>query len=140
MSMIYLLGTGTPTPTKSRFGTSYILQLGKNYLMFDCGPASTYKLVKVGLFPTQIDHLFFTHHHFDHNADYPCFLLCRWDQSTGKEKRLLVYGPPPTKWITERIIGADGAFNYDWKARVGAPVSQLIQALRGLPKRSSTRS
>ncbi len=93
MGIIYLLGTGTPTPTESRFGTSYVLQLDKDYLMFDCGPATTHKLVKIGLFPTQIDYLFFTHHHFDHNSDYPCFLLCRWDQSTGKEHRLQVWGP-----------------------------------------------
>ena len=131
MSVLYLLGTGTPTPTKSRFGTSHVLQLDKDYLMFDCGPASTHKLVKTGLFPTQIDFLFFTHHHFDHNADYPCFLLCRWDQSTGKENRLQVFGPPPTRWITERLVGPDGAFSHDWKARVGAPISQSAYVNRG---------
>ena len=54
------------------------------YLMFDCGPAATHKLVKAGLWPTQIDYLFFTHHHFDHDVDYPCFLLCRWDQAAGQ--------------------------------------------------------
>ncbi len=131
LGIIYLLGTGTPTPTKSRFGTSYVLQLDKDYLMFDCGPASTHKLVKIGLFPTQIDYLFFTHHHFDHNSDYPCFLLCRWDQSIGKERRLQVWGPPPTKWITERLIGLDGAFSHDWKARVKAQVSQNVHVNRG---------
>ena len=131
MRKLYLLGTGTPTPTKSRFGTSFVLQLEDDYLMFDCGPATTYKLVKAGLFPTQVDYLFFTHHHFDHNSDYPCFLLCRWDQSTGKENRLQVLGPPPTEWITERIIGADGAFSHDWKARVGAPASQRVHVNRG---------
>ena len=131
MGILYLLGTGTPTPTKSRFGTSYVLQLNKDYLMFDCGPASTHKLVKTGLFPTQIDYLFFTHHHFDHNSDYPCFLLCRWDQSTGKEHQLQVWGPPPTEWITERLIGPEGAFSHDWKARVEAPVSQSVYANRG---------
>jgi len=99
--------------------------------MFDCGPASTHKLVKIGLFPTQIDYLFFTHHHFDHNSDYPCFLLCRWDQSIGKERRLQVWGPPPTKWITERLIGLDGAFSHDWKARVETQVSQNAHANRG---------
>jgi len=99
--------------------------------MFDCGPASTHKLVKASLFPTQIDYLFFTHHHFDHNADYPCFLLCRWDQSTGKEHQLQIFGPPPTQWLTERLIGPDGAFSHDWKARVGAPVSQSVHVNRG---------
>lgn len=131
MSMLYLLGTGTPTPTKSRFGTSYVVQVGEDYLMFDCGPAATHKLVKAGLFPTQVDYLFFTHHHFDHNVDYPCFLLCRWDQGIGKECRLQVYGPTPTKWITERLIGEQGAFSCDWRARVGAPVSQRVHVNRG---------
>lgn len=131
MALLYLLSTGTPTPTKSRFGTSYVLQVDRDYLMFDCGPATTHKLVKVGLFPTQIDYLFFTHHHFDHNSDYPCFLLCRWDQSIGKERPLQVYGPSPTRWITERLIGSDGAFSHDWKARVGNPVSQRVHVNRG---------
>ncbi len=131
MGILYLLSSGTPTPTKLRFGTSHVLQLDRDYLMFDCGPASTYKLVQVGLFPTQINYLFFTHHHSDHNTDYPCFLLCRWDQSIGKERRLQVWGPPPTKWITERLIGPDGAFSHDLKARVQAPVSQSTHENRG---------
>ena len=92
MSKIYFVSSGTPTPTKSRFGTCYVLQIGGEFLMFDCGPAATHKLVKMGLFPTQIDYLFFSHHHFDHNVDYPCFLLCRWDQSVGKENTLQVWG------------------------------------------------
>ena len=87
MSRLYILGAGTPTPTTERFGTSFVLQLDEDFIMIDCGHATTYKLVRAGLWPTQISHLFFTHHHFDHNADYPCFLLCRWDQSTGNERR-----------------------------------------------------
>jgi len=131
MPTLYVLGAGTPTPAPSRFGTSYVLQIGDEYVMIDCGPATTYKLVKAGLFPTQIDYLFLTHHHFDHNADYPCFLLCRWDQSTGKENRLQVFGPPPTREITDKLIGPAGAFSLDWRARVGAPVSQSVHANRG---------
>lgn len=128
---LYLLGTGTPTPTKSRFGTAYVLQIGREFLMFDCGPATTWKLVRSGLWPTQIDYLFMTHHHFDHNADLPCFLLCRWDQSTGKENRLKIFGPPPTGTIIRKLIGPEGAFADDWRARVGAPVSQSVHRNRG---------
>ena len=133
MAKLCLLGTGTPTPTTARFGTSYVLEIGEDRLMFDCGPATTHKLVRAGLWPTQVAYLFFTHHHFDHNADYPCFLLCRWDQSTGKEPHLRAFGPPPTRWITARLIREDGAFAHDWKARVGAPVSQRVHANRGGP-------
>ena len=131
MSTLYLLGTGTPTPTKSRFGSSCVLQLHDDYLMFDCGPATTHKLVKAGLLPTQVDYLFFTHHHFDHNSDYPCFLLCRWDQSIGNENRLQVWGPPPTEWFTERLVGPEGAFSHDWKTRAGHPAARRAFQNRG---------
>ena len=121
MAEIYTLGAGTPTPTPTRFGSSHVLQLGDELLMFDCGPAATHKLVKAGLFPTQVDYLFFTHHHFDHDIDYPCFLLCRWDQSIGKENELQVFGPDLTERITEGILGENGLFAHDWKARVNHP-------------------
>ena len=131
MVEIYVLGGGTPTPTAARFGSAHVLKVGDEYLMFDCGPAATHKLVKAGLFPTQIDHLFFTHHHFDHDIDYPCFLLCRWDQSIGQENQLRVYGPDLTEKITQGIIGDDGIFSHDWKARVNHPLSQQVFVNRG---------
>jgi ribonuclease Z len=131
MTRIYILGAGTPTPTPDRFGSAYVVDTGSDLIMFDCGPAATHKLVKAGLFPTQIDHLFFTHHHFDHDADYPCFLLCRWDQSVGREEVLTVRGPTLTEQITDGLIGSDGVFAHDWKARVGAPLSQRIFENRG---------
>ena len=93
MAQVYVLGAGTPTPTATRWGSAFALDVGGEYLMFDCGPAATHKLVKVGIVPTRVDYLFFTHHHFDHDVDYPCFLLCRWDQSVGKEN---VYTLTPT--------------------------------------------
>jgi ribonuclease Z len=131
MAQVYILGAGTPTPTPTRWGSAYAVHVGGEYLMFDCGPAATHKLVKVGIFPTQVDYLFFTHHHFDHDVDYPCFLLCRWDQSIGQENQLQVYGPTLTERITERILGENGAFVHDWKARVGHPLSQRVYVNRG---------
>ena len=141
MATVHILGAGTPTPTPTRFGSSYVVELDGQYLMVDCGPAATHKLVKAGLWPTAVDHLFFTHHHFDHDIDYPCFLLCRWDQSIGKENRLQVFGPTLTETITERVLGKeggeDGAFSHDWKARVNHPLSQRVYVNRGgtLPRK-----
>ena len=137
MATVHILGGGTPTPTPSRFGSSYVFQFDKNQLMIDCGPAATQKLENAGFWPTEIDYLFITHHHFDHDADLPCFLLCRWDQSIGKENRLQIYGPTLTEKITEGIIGEDGLFAHDWKARVNHPLSQRIHVNRGgkLPRK-----
>lgn len=114
---LYLVGSGTPAPTKARFGTCYVVQVGEDLMMFDCGPAATHKLVQAGLVPMQIDYLFFTHHHYDHNGDYPSFLLVRWILTRG-QSQLRVWGPPRTEWVTERLIGPEGAFSDDWKARV----------------------
>ncbi|GIT44306.1 MAG: hypothetical protein Ct9H300mP11_22420 [Chloroflexota bacterium] len=51
MAEIYVLGGGTPTPTANRFGSSHVMKIGDELLMFDCGPASTHKLVKPGYVP-----------------------------------------------------------------------------------------
>lgn len=129
---LHILGAGTPHPTPFRFGSSSVLEIDGEFLMFDCGPATTHKLVKAGLFPTQIDHLFFTHHHFDHDVDLPCFLLCRWDQSIGKENTLNIYGPPPTERLVHGIMDEDeGVFSHDWYARVHFPISQNVYVNRG---------
>lgn len=128
---VYLLGSGTPTPTAERFGTSYAVEVGGQHLLIDCGPATTWKLAKAGLKSTAISSLFFTHHHFDHNADYPCFLLTRWDQSIGNEPQLKVYGPPPTVELTDRLIGENGAFRMDYLARMQWAASQRVYVNRG---------
>ena len=137
MLKLHLVGAGTPTPSALRFGTCYLVDPGGPLLMFDCGPAATYKMVRMGLWPAQVGHLFFSHHHFDHNADYPCFVLCRWDQGAGQDKPLKVWGPSPTSRVTERLFSEGGAFHPDWEARVEHPGSQEIYRKRGglLPRR-----
>lgn len=127
-----ILGMGTPVASASVFGTAYVLEVGGALLMFDCGPAATYKLARAGIRTTQINKLFFTHHHFDHDVDYPCFLLSRWDIGIGREAALEVYGPPPTELLTKRILDPEiGAFSHDWLARVNHPLSQNAFVLRG---------
>jgi ribonuclease BN (tRNA processing enzyme) len=128
---LLILGCGTPSPAPERFGSCLILEVAGERLMIDCGPAATYKMVRAGVAPTDVGHLFFTHHHYDHNADTPCFLLCRWDHERPGVYPLKVFGPPPTAWIMERLIGSEGAFRDDWRARVGHPASQAVYAARG---------
>ena len=112
LTSLYVLGAGTPTPTPSRFVSVYVLDVDGSKLMLDCGPAATHKLVQSGMHPTNIDNLFFTRHQFDHDIDYPCFLLCRWDQSIGKENMLNVYGPVLPERITHVSDAEEGIFAY----------------------------
>ena len=124
MPRIKVVGAGSPTRTSARWGTCFLLEIGDERLMIDCGPASTYKMYRMGVSPTEIDHLFFTHLHSDHISDYPCFLMTRFDQSIGTEPDLQVYGPPPIKDVTERLWSEDrGVFWYDVVARTNHPMS-----------------
>lgn len=128
---ITILGAGVTTPTPTRFGSSHAVTVGGSTLLFDCGPATTDRLVRAGIDPTDIDHLFFTHHHYDHDADYPCFVLCRWDMGAGRDRTLRVFGPQPTALITRRLFGPDGAFEFDLRARLNHPASLRKYQNRG---------
>ncbi len=131
MAKLHVLGSGGPRPNKARFGSAHIVEVGGRHVMFDCGPATTYKMVQMGITPLDIDHLFFTHHHFDHDVDYPCFMLTRWDESIGDEETLKVFGPRNTESITDRLVGDNGAFAYDLDARINHPLSQRMYEGRG---------
>ncbi len=130
---IDIAGAGTPVPAHDRFGSSYVINFGDNEkLMFDCGPATTHKLVKMGHNLTEINNLFFTHHHYDHDVDYPCFILSRWNLFTGGEENLKVYGPNLTELITHRLMDEhEGAFAHDWIARINHPLSLNAYTSRG---------
>ena len=67
------------------------------------------KLVRAGFRPTGVERLFFTHHHFDHNADYATFALSRWDRGADLIPDLRVHGPWPTREVTDRLFGREGA-------------------------------
>ena len=132
MESLYILGSGDPFPSPERYGSAYLLRHGDELLMFDCGPATTWKMTKVGILPTEVDNLFFTHHHSDHDLDYPCFLSLRWDIGVGKVNKLNVYGPTLTEELTRRLIDPDvGAFAHDYRVRSNHPMSRYSFTVRG---------
>lgn len=128
---IHVVGTGCPDARAERYGSAFVLDIGQESLLIDCGPATTYKMARMGIPPTRVNHVFFTHHHFDHNADFPCFALTRWDQCKGTEDPLRVYGPPPTESFVEALLGKSGAFFVDWDSRVKHPASHECHTQRG---------
>ena len=76
--------------------------------------------------------MIFTHHHFDHDSDFPTFVLSRWDQLVPTDIPLHVYGPPPTAKFCRGILDEpDGLFAHDWIARVNHPGSQVTFVDRG---------
>lgn len=132
-----LLGTGTPSPLVHRGGSSYLVTIDNEILLFDCGPASVRRLLEKGIAPTRISSLFLTHLHYDHCVDLPYLVLVRWDQGYGRIPDLKVYGPPPTQHMMDRLIGEDGAFGPDIEARTEHIGSHFIYEMRGgvLPRK-----
>ena len=130
---LVLLGTGNPTPRAHRAGQSVAVLTEGAGAVFDLGPGSAMNLFASPIDPLQIDQLFFTHHHFDHMADFGHFVMARWDQGAGAGDALSVYGPPPLLRITELLFGPDGVYGPDLQARTRHPLSQRIHRLRGGP-------
>lgn len=128
---LWLLGTGTPTPSLRRMCSGYVIQCNNDYIVFDHGFGAHHRLLELGIPATRVSHLFLSHHHYDHMGDYPRLLLTRWDQGAGKIPELEVFGPPPLRHITERIIGDDGVFGPDLISRTRNQASIDVYRARG---------
>lgn len=110
---IVLLGTGVPIPNPERFGTSIAICLERELFMIDCGFGATVQLLRAGLNPASVTHLFFTHHHYDHNADYAHLALASW--RVGRPHPLRVFGPTGTVRFSAMVL--DGAYAEDRRSR-----------------------
>jgi ribonuclease BN (tRNA processing enzyme) len=128
---IHLLGTGTPTPSLRRSSSGYVVRAGESVIVFDHGFGAYHRLLELGIRPTDVTHVFLSHHHYDHMGDFPRLLLTRWDQGAGQIPDLKVYGPPPILRIVERLIGDDGAFGPDLISRTENEVSLDVYRARG---------
>jgi ribonuclease BN (tRNA processing enzyme) len=128
---LWLLGTGTPTPSLRRMCSGYLVRTGADVMLFDHGFGAHHRLLELGVPATDVTHAFFSHHHYDHMGDYPRLLLTRWDQGAGKLPELNVYGPPGIAAITGRLIADDGAFGPDLISRTRNQASIDVYRARG---------
>jgi len=97
-SRLILLGTaGGPTPKKTRSGPSQIIVVGDRGYVIDCGDGVARQMMHAGVFRT-LRHVFITHHHSDHNADYGNLLLLAWGDNLTTP--VDTWGPPPIEKMT----------------------------------------
>lgn len=126
-----LLGTGTPAPSLKRASSGYLIEFEDMRILLDHGPGAYHRLLQTGTNPSQITHLLFSHLHFDHCLDYPRLVLTRWDQGHGAIPELEVFGPPPTRQMTDSLFSPTGAYAADIQARINHPASIETYQLRG---------
>jgi ribonuclease BN (tRNA processing enzyme) len=97
---LILLGVGGgPRPRKNSYATSQVVVLNNEAYVIDCGDGVATQLVRAGIPLSNLRHVFITHHHSDHNADYGNLLLLAW--TTGLKTRVDTWGPKPLKKITK---------------------------------------
>ena len=97
-SRLILLGTaGGPTPKKTRSGPAHVVVIGDRGYVVDCGDGVARQMMLAGVFTT-LRHIFITHHHSDHNADYGNLLLLAW--GTSLTTPVDTWGPPPIARMT----------------------------------------
>ena len=112
-----LLGTGTPAPYLNRASSSYLLEIGDDLILFDCGPGSYNRILESGYSFNDITHVFFSHFHYDHCADFAAIALTRWDHLAASGNDLIVVGPSHTRNFIDKLFGENGAFGPDQDAR-----------------------
>lgn len=98
---VTLLGTGSPIPTLERAGTCVVVESETDEFMIDCGPNTVHRLLENEIEYGEIEDLFITHHHLDHNAAFYNFVFTSWAQ--GGREALTVYGPDGTDTLLESM-------------------------------------
>lgn len=100
---LILLGTaGGPRPRKSRSAPAQVIIANDTPYVIDCGDGVARQLVLAGVPLATIRHIFLTHHHSDHNADYGNLLLLAW--TAGLRTRIDAWGPSPLKQMTRLFL------------------------------------
>ena len=96
---LILLGTGGgPRPRQSSMSTAQVIIANDVPYVVDCANGVSRQLVLAGVALAKVRHVFVTHHHSDHNADYGNLLLLAW--ASGLRTRVDTWGPPPLERIT----------------------------------------
>ena len=123
-----ILGSGSPEAYARRASSGFLLEVGADRILFDCGGGVVDNLLRVGFLPKDVTHLFFTHYHSDHMMDYARLVHAAWDEGAPPLK---VFGPKPLVKITDGYFGRDGVLSNDLCARTELSQSQQVWVARG---------
>jgi ribonuclease BN (tRNA processing enzyme) len=123
---LILLGTGGgPRPRRASWAAAQVIVKGRAAYVVDCGDGVARQLVLAGIPLASLRHVFITHHHSDHNADYGNLLLLAWTAGLGT--RVDAWGPPPLEKMTRLFFEMNA---YDLSTRIAdegrAPLAPLV--------------
>jgi ribonuclease BN (tRNA processing enzyme) len=111
---LILLGTGGgPRPRPASSASAQVVIAGGTPYVIDCGDGVARQLVRAGIPLDSLRHVFITHHHSDHNADYGNLIWLAW--AAGLRTRVDAWGPPPLERMTRLFFEMNA---YDIETRI----------------------
>jgi ribonuclease BN (tRNA processing enzyme) len=125
---LILLGTGGgPRPRKISSAAAQVIVANDAAYVVDCGNGVARQLVFAGVPLPRLRHVFITHHHSDHNADYGNLIWLAW--TAGLRTRVDTWGPPPLEKMTRLFFEMNA---YDINTRIAdegrVPLAPLVHA------------
>jgi ribonuclease BN (tRNA processing enzyme) len=111
---LILLGTGGgPRPRKASSAPAQVILVNDAAYVVDCGDGVARQLVFADVPLPNLRHIFITHNHSDHNADYGNLILLAW--TAGLRTRVDTWGPPPLGKMTKLFFEMNA---YDINTRI----------------------
>lgn len=124
-SRLILLGTGGgPRPRKTNSASAQVIVVNEMAYVVDCGDGVARQLVLAGVPLPTLRHVFLTHQHSDHNADYGNLILLAW--TAGLRTRVDSWGPPPLEEMTRLFMEMN---SYDIRTRIQDEGRTALQPL-----------
>lgn len=125
---LILLGTGGgPRPRKASSGSAQVIVINGAAYVVDCGDGVARQLVFANVPLPSLRHIFLTHQHSDHTADYGNLIWLAW--TAGLRTQVDSWGPPPLQKMTELFFEMNAT---DIKARTAdegrIPLAPLVYA------------
>jgi ribonuclease BN (tRNA processing enzyme) len=111
---LILLGTGGgPRPRKASSASAQVIVRNNAAYVIDCGNGVARQLVFADVPLPTLRHIFLTHHHSDHNADYGNLIWLAW--AAGLRTQVDTWGPPPLAKMTRLFFEMNA---YDIHTRI----------------------
>lgn len=105
---LILLGTGGgPRPRKASSGAAQVIVSNGVAYVVDCGDGVARQMVFANVPLPSVRHIFITHQHSDHTADYGNLILLAW--TAGLRTRVDTWGPPPLARMTKLFFEMNAA-------------------------------
>ena len=100
---LVLLGTGGgPRPRTANSGSAQVIVSNGAAYVIDCGDGVARQLAFAGVPLASLRHVFITHQHSDHTADYGNLIWLAW--TAGLSSRVDTWGPPPLERMTRLFL------------------------------------